>query len=164
MYRDNYELSEGLGEGDLTDQTIKDCEKFVCKLYNYDTLTSTDTVRSALFGKSKSPENMPPTSDALLLHTKRAHYQALIWRQANICRPTLPCPTEMGWKLSNGGLVPILMTLDPVPEACLDLITCNCVTGCRTLRCGCKRAQIQCMDLCKCKTTNRDECRNNTYS
>lgn len=105
MYRDNYELFEGLGEGDLTDQMIKDCEKFVCKLYNHDTLISTDTVRSALFGKSKSPENMPPTSDALLLHTKRAHYQALIWRQANICRPTLPCPTEMGWKLSNGGLV-----------------------------------------------------------
>lgn len=72
VYRDNYELSEGLGEGDLTDQTIKDCEKFVCKLYNHDTLISTDTVRSALFGKSKSPENMPPNKRCLTFAYKES--------------------------------------------------------------------------------------------
>lgn len=162
VFRDNYELLEGLGEGELTDQKIKECEKFICKLYNQEAET-TDAVRNVLFGKSKSPENMPPTSDALCMHIKRAHYQALIWRQANICKPLLPCPTEMGWKLDDGCLVPILMNLDPIPKACLDLIVCNCTKGCRTERCGCKRANLQCMDLCKCNISNKEECRNNSY-
>ena len=160
VYKDNVGLLGGFGEGNLTEQKIVDCEKFVCKLYNQGTVSSTDSVRNILFGKSKSPENMPPTSDALHLHIKRAHYQALVWRQANISNPTLPSPTEMGWKLNEGILVPILMTLDPIPESCLDLIACSCTTGCKTLRCGCKRNNLLCMDLCKCKVTSKEQCRN----
>lgn len=41
------------------------------------------------------------------------------------------------------------------------MIACNFVAGFSTLRCGCKRAKIQWMDFYKCKTMNRDECRNN---
>ena len=60
VFRDNYELFEVLGEGELTDQKIKECEKFICKLCNQKAET-TVTVRNVLFGKSKSPENMPDT-------------------------------------------------------------------------------------------------------
>lgn len=56
-------------------------------------------------------------------------------------------------------LVPILMTLHRIPGACLELIACNCTTGCRTERCGCKHTNLQCMNLWECKILNK-ECRN----
>ena len=59
VFRDNYELLEGLDEGELTDQKIKECEKFICKLYNQEAETN-DTVRNVSFGKSKSPREHAP--------------------------------------------------------------------------------------------------------
>ena len=41
----------------------------------------------------------------------------------------------MGWKNENDILVPIFMLLPPVPESCLEIISCECKTGCRTMRC-----------------------------
>lgn len=53
---------------------IKDCEKFVCKLYNYDILILIDMVWFVLFGKLKSFENMFLISDVLFLYIKRVYY------------------------------------------------------------------------------------------
>lgn len=53
---------------------IKDCEKFVCKLYNYDILIFIDMVWFVLFGKLKSFENMFLISDVLFLYIKRVYY------------------------------------------------------------------------------------------
>ena len=49
-----------------------------------------------MFGKSKSPESLPPTSEALKLHIERAHVQASVWKQANGVKPVLPSPVTMG--------------------------------------------------------------------
>jgi hypothetical protein len=43
-----------------------------------------------MFGKSMSPKSLPPTSDALKLHIERAHFQANVWKQANVVKPILP--------------------------------------------------------------------------
>jgi hypothetical protein len=59
------------------------------------------SARDLMFGKSKSPESLPPTSDALKLHIERAHFQASVWKQANVVKPVLPFPITMGWSLDG---------------------------------------------------------------
>ena len=43
-------------------------------------------------------ENLPPTSGSLVLHIRRAHYIAMIWKKAYESHPRLPAPTEFSWK------------------------------------------------------------------
>ena len=88
------------GVWDLTEEKIKLAEAFICKLYNQVTDTS-DEARDLMFGKSKSSESLPPTSDALKLHIERAHFQASVWKQANVVKPVLPSPVTMGWSLDG---------------------------------------------------------------
>jgi methionine synthase II (cobalamin-independent) len=57
---------------------------------------TSDEARDLMFGKSKSPESLPPTSDGLKLHIERAHFQASVWKQANVVKPVLPSPVTMG--------------------------------------------------------------------
>lgn len=38
----------------------------------------------------------PLTSDAVRLHIGRAHFQAMIWKQAHMTNPTLQLPETMG--------------------------------------------------------------------
>ena len=40
----------------------------------------------------------------------------------------------------------------------LELLNCCCKLGCDSNRCGCKRANLQCTELCKCRT----DCKNAT--
>ena len=56
----------------------------------------------------------------------------------------------MGWNLNDWRLHPILMTFDPIPESCLEMIYRNNTKVCTTLRCAWKFAQLPCNDLCKC--------------
>ena len=46
---------------------------------------------------NKSMENIPPTSDALLKHTKRAVYQASIWATSQYAQQQTPTPAAWGW-------------------------------------------------------------------
>ena len=59
-------------------------EQFGCHLYGRPEQSSVDQARRQLFGKPKKGlEMLPPTKDALELHTIRANYQAMIWLQAD---------------------------------------------------------------------------------
>ena len=158
-YKDNSILLNGLGEGDLTDDKLANCESFVCKIYKHSS-HSVNEVRTAMFCKLKGPEKMPPTSDTLHYHIMRAHYQTLIWKQANVARPILPEPFNMGWKVVGNELKPILMSKDPIPQACIEIISCQCLTGCRTLRCRCKKSNLSCTEMCKCGAMRELQCMN----
>ena len=73
-------------------------------------------------------DKLPHTSDALLYHIKRCHYQALVWRQAHVQHPVLPRSPEtvpVGWKMKETSLTPELSLLPPVPRACEELISCT---------------------------------------
>lgn len=94
------DLLGGLGKIPLTTSALECAEKFVVKLYNIDA-DSANEARCILFGKLKQPEQMPPTSDALYLHLKRAHYQAFIWESAHLPEVSIS-PTDNGWKVDNG--------------------------------------------------------------
>ena len=62
-----------------------------------------------------------------------------MWKQANVVKPVLPSPIIMGWSLDGDRLIPLLMTLDPIPQACLEMISCQYSTGCITFLCSCKK-------------------------
>ena len=160
VFLTHHQLLRDLGEGELTEEKQKKAEEFVCKVYKVQQIDNVDTARHIMFSKSKKPEALPPTRDALHFHIMRAHYQAMIWKKANTGEPDLPDPTEMGWKKSEGGLEPILMSLNPIPEACLEVIFCSCKTNCRTLRCKCRKSGLQCTRMCVCKKTSDDLCLN----
>ena len=73
-----------------------------------DDVDTCDKARVILFCNGHSQEALPPTSDVVKLHIKRAHYQAFIWKQANISTPILPQASETGWTLVDGHLYAVL--------------------------------------------------------
>ena len=120
-------------------------------MYKCGNIESVNEARVLLFSKATKPAALPPTQNALELHNKRAHYQALVWKQASIQQPNLPSPDEMGWIKEDGNavqLVPLLITYDPIPKACKELMFCSCKSGCTTLRCGYKKAKLFCTEVC----------------
>ena len=123
VYETYHSLLQNLGEGELTDDTISNCEKFICRVYGFNECSSVDSIRVKLFCRVVAHEKLPPTNDALKFHVKRAHYQALIWRQADVKLPELPDVETMGWAKDNSGeLKPVLKSLEAVPDSCKDVI------------------------------------------
>ena len=55
----------------------------------------------------------------------------------------------MGWKYEDGRLIPELMTLEPVPDSWLEIISCGCKSGCSTRRCKCRKSNLHCTGACK---------------
>ena len=147
----------GVGRGQLTDAKHRKVEKFMCLIYNTNE-EYVDNARSKMFVSAKKPDNLPPTSDALKFHIQRAHHQALVWHQACVVNMNIPDPTQLGWNLIDGVYKPILLSLPAVPDQCLELLSCNCKTGCRTMRCGCRRNKLNCTQFCKCIVNNCVNC------
>ena len=135
-------MSRSRTQGELDDVTAKNAELFICKLYNVSNVTTVNKAREILFVKSSAPEALPPTGDALSFHIQRAHYQSAVWRQANEQYPDLPEPETMGWRMEGAPLVPTLMSLPPVQDSCMELITCNCAKRCMSARCKCKKIPL----------------------
>jgi len=159
VFQEHHELLQNLGKGELTDEIAKDAEQFVCRVYKVQNVNTVDEARPILFIKSHAPESLPPTSDALSFHIKLSHYQAAVWRQAHLNYPDLPSPESMGWRYEDDFLVPVLMSLSPVPDACREVVSCGCNTGCGNLRCKCRKSDLLCTGACKCRNVN-DNCRN----
>ena len=59
-----------------------------------------------------------------------------IWGQALRPNPTLPSPSEWGWKKKNGIWISLWTTLAEASKECRELIKCNCK----------KRSQGRCKD------------------
>ena len=49
-----------------------------------------------------------------------------------------------GWQLCDEGCMPLQTALAPAPENMLRIISCSCLTDCSTLRCTCKKHNIEC--------------------
>ena len=149
-------LLHTLGEGDTPNEaTLSSVEHFVCRLY--DPKSSTKSIhefRCAMFRKAKSNiDNLAPTKDALDLHTKRAHYQTRVWMQSLESCQTLPAPTDCGWHIVDGRLVPQLLTVEPLQAKCVEFTTCGCKeTGiqCGTRQCACRKSSMFCTMACGC--------------
>ena len=78
------------------------------------------------------PETMPPTSDALTFHMRRAWYQGMVWQKATEAHPELPSLERCGWEKDNNLLIPIKMMKDLISQAVQEIISCNCKGGCNS--------------------------------
>ena len=92
---------------------------------------SIDEARHIMFYKFEKPEGLPPTSDTLRFHLMQVH--------AHCATPELPSVDTMGWECCEGRLEPILMSLSPIPSACLEIIACSCKTRRISSRYKCRK-------------------------
>lgn len=143
----------------LEDDCVVDCVRFVCTLYDTDSINTfnINELRYKLFAKKGlSGERLPPTLDSLVHHLKRANYQCFIWKSA--CTPllSLPSPFTNGWIETDGKIEMNYMIDKPVPEAISALMRCNCRKGCKNNACRCRKAQLSCTNACNCE----EECEN----
>ena len=151
IYKEYHGLLKNLGIGEITDETIKYLETFVCRIYNVHRTDSIDAAPHLLCSKTGTPEPMAPASDALSFQLTRVHYQAMVWRNSHCPTPQLPVPSEMGWRLGESGLQPVLMALSPIPDSCLDMVVCSCRKQCKTCRCKRQKPGLRCTAMCACQ-------------
>ena len=53
--------------------------------------------------------------------------------------------------------MPLQTSLLPTPEHLLQVIRCNCQTDCSTLRCSCKKHNIECTHACGSHDNDTDD-------
>lgn len=146
-------LSKCPSENDVL-ETMQVIERFVVLMY--DRTSQCDNVndaRQVLFSqKGRSLDNIPPTSDALLQHTRRVALTAgHCWGQSLVSLPEMPSPGDWGWSKCDTGWTPLWTTIPEASKVCQELLRCGCKSknGC-TGRCKCVNADMPCTALCKC--------------
>ena len=118
-------------------------EKFVCHLYGKPTYTSANRLRydivrqkylmtgktllSSIHGLDISL--LPPCQQALKMHSLRANYQAMIWKQADIAQPEISEPSCHGWTKSDNGILSINWCTDLFPQQLVDIMYDNQTTS-----------------------------------
>jgi len=84
------------------------------------------------------PKVLPPTSAAAAFHSLRIYLQVQEW----IGRTPMN-PEDWGWSIQGGRYVPVLTDKDPAPTDLLDMVRCNCKTGCSTRQCTCRKHDFE---------------------
>ena len=81
---------------------------------------------------------LPPTSAAARQDSLRVFHQVQLWRGVHLTE------TQWGWKVvCSNNLFPVA-TNDPItPQSLLNLIFCNCKSGCSKV-CRCRKASLEC--------------------
>lgn len=134
-----------------TDDVAEPGENAVTILYYGKLNDSLDSLRYHRFCKKVAssstyvqPKVLLPTSGAAKYHSLRVYFQV------QECKGSTdgPRPTEWGWQKCDEGFVPVEATLPPAPEGLLRVIRCNCQVDCSTLRCTCKKNNIECTPAC----------------
>ena len=70
-------------------------------------------------------------------------------------------PSEWVWKVEGNKLVPVMTDKSPAPEALIQMIRCNCVEVCITLRCMRRKHELECTSACgHCQDGNCDNMKN----
>ena len=79
------------------------------------------------------PKVLPPTSSAAKYHSMRVFCQVMQWKGREID------PTKWEWKITNNMMMPKYTDLPCAPEELLKITSSNCITGCLSMRCSCKK-------------------------
>ena len=127
-------------------------ERYTVVLYDRSSECSgVDECRRVLYTKkNRAIENIPPTANALLQHTKCAALQAHICMSCLMSTAHAYDPLNWGWTKSvDGNYEPLWCTIPDVSEYCTELVKCSCKNICRN--CKCKKSQLRCTKLCACE-------------
>ena len=134
------------------DGDLAPIEQFVCHLYGTPEQPTVDNARLQLFRKANLVlEMLPPTRDALGLHTARTNYQAKIWLQTDHDHIHIPSPTDIStWTIESDCLKAVWTRLPAIQDACLELVTCGCKAKYRMARCSRFKTNLNCTYACGC--------------
>ena len=158
----------GEQDADMRD-VIDEGKKFVAKCFGQSNTSSSKNRRTIWIGKtdgakkSANPptlKSLPPTDEALELNIKRAHFQAIMWK--NCVTGILPAldPLDFGWERDGDSLRPSMLPVgrDVAPEAVLQMTRCKCPSSqCTTNRCSCVKAGASCTEFCGCQSCANQE-------
>lgn len=90
------------------------------------------------------PQSLPLTSAAAMYHSIRVYFQVQQWKGADETMST----EDWGWKACDGLFLPVMTHLPPAPEALLHIIRCYCSTDCSSLKCTCRKHNLECSAAC----------------
>ena len=112
---------------------------------NTSSLESVNEQRRELFcQKNRTMENIPPTQDALLQHSKHVAYQSEIWTTSDLAQQQTPSLEGHGWTFDreSQSWLPVWSTPPLSSIACSELVKCGCKSdkGC-CARCLCRKVQ-----------------------
>ena len=130
---------------------IKNCEKFLCRLYKDLSSESLDNIRIRTPLISSKPKEKPLTSYDVSFHIMHSIFQASIWKYAYLpYQSELPSAIDSGGTtlIKNGKMCPIMRTLEPMPDEVEENDTSNCVTMCANKMCSCRSRGNKCALLC----------------
>ena len=120
------------------DDVIVAGEKALIEVYKGQAVDKLDHLRLQRFhqkvGSSSSlvrPEVLPPTSAAAAYHSMRVYLQVQEWMGTGEHIK----PEDWGWYKHDGKYLPVLTDKEAAPAALLDVVRCNCKTGCSTRHC-----------------------------
>jgi hypothetical protein len=153
-------------EWSVPDTLFTVIEEFTCNMYSRSAKSSTvNALRYEMFRAKNgdvSSGQLPPCKDALLQHTKRANYQAAIWRRSLQNTPQIPEATDgHGWIIDGDGQIAIAwITRAPAPDVVLSLMSCKCVRSCKADSCPCIDNGLPCTPACRlqdCDNMKKDD-------
>ena len=113
------------------------------------TCTTMDDLRYEMYHQSKVSDlhSLPPTSADLHLHILRCLYTT--YTQMHCLQNITVDPTNYGYELKNGSLVPIYHQ-NNVSESLVQICSCK---KCLTKHCACRRIGVPCCVYYKCKNS-----------
>ena len=122
------------------------CKVHYCKS-TQTTLCNVNDLRYQLFRIKKGDvdsSQLPPCKDTLMLHAKRANYQACVWKRCLEQEADIPSPEGHGWMIEDGLLVIDWMKGLPAPQVVMELIACKCSRVCKAPECQCVANALRC--------------------
>ena len=137
---------------ELVEKHLPLIESYLCHTYGSKQIIELDRFRFDRFRFSTSDDlrELPPCSDALREHLKRAAYQAgWLWGNA-LEQQACPPVDHWGWLIDDNKLFIKWKTLDCGQELTKAIGICSCRTN-RCLSCSCATRKVKCLIFCKCK-------------
>ena len=139
------------------DDVVTVGEKALVIIYNGKPTDTLDSLRYQRFCEKVAssishiqPQSLPPTSAAAKHHSLRVYLQVHQWKGSG----NELNPKEWGWRQNDDGLFPFMTDSPPAPAELLRVISCNCQTDCSSLRCSCKKHDVECTPACgNCRGT-----------
>ena len=135
---------------------FKKLNKFTCLLYSMQAeCSSVNDLRYEQFRLKKGEVHsaqLPPCEDSLMEHTKRANYQAAVWKHCIVQNQSIPKPEGHSWQFNKGLMTPKWISGAPAPNSILDFLSCDCKKDCNSQKCSCISNKLKCTPMCKLQT------------
>ena len=119
---------------DVSQALMDELDEFTCALYGRQNIKHVDDLRylklsevgseNQRLNPSKNVDlaSVPPCRRSLENHIRRVHYQAGVWKMANMSNITIPATTDNNGRILVGGnLEPLWFDGRPLPESLAEV-------------------------------------------